>query len=159
LIKRSLIEVSFCGINFICRKLRPLGVPMKRAEPRRSDSDGLRTSYQASGLMSANSSRTTKSSERPRKLSGFSAPLSDMTDPFHRVTVSDDSLVFCMYSLGTVARSMSQAISLAALYVGATYQQCRLPSLSALVTNSTVDRNVLPNRRPATTTRKRSSLW
>jgi hypothetical protein len=47
--------------------------------------------------------------------------------------------------------SISHAISFAEPYVGATYQQLRFLPLVAALSNSVVDKNVLPKRLPATT--------
>jgi len=46
-------------------------------------------------------------------LFGFSAPLSDMTEPLISLRVNELSLVLDMYSKGIVFISISQAISLA----------------------------------------------
>jgi hypothetical protein len=47
-------------------------------------------------------------------LFGFSAPFSDIDDPFIKRTLSADSFVFAIYSNGKQSISISHAISFAA---------------------------------------------
>ena len=52
----------------------PCGVPMKSAQPLRSDSAGWMMSFHTSGLICATSSMTTPSRRTPRIASGLSPP-------------------------------------------------------------------------------------